>query len=151
MPRGFSDVRQNGDSTGEGTVSDNIGLSFVYLMCLSFCIFILFYFCFIHAFLKLFHASPVFIFESTHKLLSQVRVQMRETPHSYLSVCLIMVGIRTLTVSCNAPILSLRRSSLGRYETLLRPDRKPTHVHIMNRTCPQVVCAIVICIRANPS
>jgi len=63
------DVRQNGDSTREGIVSDNIGLSFVYLMCLSFCIFILFYFCFIHAFLKLFHASPVFIFERTHKLL----------------------------------------------------------------------------------
>jgi hypothetical protein len=62
MPRGFSDVRQNGDSTGEGIVSDNIGLSFVYLMCLSFCIFVLFYFCFIHVFLELFHASPVFIF-----------------------------------------------------------------------------------------
>jgi len=68
-PRGF-DVRQNSDSVGEGTVSDNIGLSFVYLMCLSFSIFVLFYFCFIHAFLELFHASPVFIFESTHKLLS---------------------------------------------------------------------------------
>jgi hypothetical protein len=51
-----------------GTVSDNIGLSFVYLMCLSFVIFVLFYF--IHAFLELFHASLVFIFESTHKLLS---------------------------------------------------------------------------------
>jgi hypothetical protein len=63
------DVRQNDDSTGEGTISDNIGLSFVYLMCLSICIFILFYFCFIHAFLELFHASPVFIFERTHKLL----------------------------------------------------------------------------------
>jgi len=62
MPRDFSDVRQNGDSTGEGTVSDNIGLSFVYLMCLSFCIFVLFYFCFIHVFLELLHASPVFIF-----------------------------------------------------------------------------------------
>jgi len=62
MPRGFFDVRQNGDSTGEGTVSDNIGLSFVYLMCLSFGIFVLFYFCFIHVFLELFHASPVFIF-----------------------------------------------------------------------------------------
>jgi len=58
----FSDVRQNGDSAGEGTVSDDIGLSFVYLMCLSFCIFVLFYFCFIHVFLELFHASPVFIF-----------------------------------------------------------------------------------------
>ena len=55
-------MRQNGDSTGEGTVSDDIGLSFVYLMCLSFCIFVLFYFCFIHVFLELFHASPVFIF-----------------------------------------------------------------------------------------
>jgi hypothetical protein len=54
-------VRQNGDSTGEGTVSDNIGLNFVYLMCLSFCIFVLFYFCFIHAFLELFHTSPVVI------------------------------------------------------------------------------------------
>jgi hypothetical protein len=32
------DVRQNGDSTREGTVSDNIELSFVYLMCLSFCV-----------------------------------------------------------------------------------------------------------------
>ena len=62
MPRGFLDVRQNGDSTGEGTVSDNIGLSFVYLMCLSFCIFVLFYFYFIHVFLELLHASPVFIF-----------------------------------------------------------------------------------------
>jgi hypothetical protein len=63
-------VRQNGDSTGEGIVSNNIGLSFVYLMCLNFCSFVLFYFCFIHAFLELFHASLVFIFESTHKLLS---------------------------------------------------------------------------------
>jgi len=63
------DVWQNGDSTGEGTISDNIGLSFVYLMCLSFCIFVLLYFCFIHAFLELFHASLVFIFESIHKLL----------------------------------------------------------------------------------
>ena len=53
MPRGISDVRQNGDSTGEGTVSDNIGLSFVYLMCLSFCIFVLFYFCFIHVFFRI--------------------------------------------------------------------------------------------------
>ena len=68
---------------------------------------------------------------------------MREKPNSYLSACLVMVGIRTLTISCNAPILSLRRTSLGRYETRLRPGRKPTHVHIMNRTCPEVVCAII--------
>ena len=33
-------------------------------------------------------------------------------------------------------IKNSERTSLGRYETLLRPDRKPTHVHIMNRTCP---------------
>ena len=51
-----------------GTVSDNIGLSFVYLSCLNFAIFVLFYF--IHAFLELCHASLVFIFESTHNLLS---------------------------------------------------------------------------------
>jgi len=61
---------------------------------------------------------------------------MRETPNSYLSAYLVMVGIRALTISRNAPVLSLRRSSLGRYETLLRPGRKLTHVHIMNRTCP---------------
>ena len=47
------DVRQNDDSTEKGTVSDNVGLSFVYLMCLCFCIFVLFYFCFIHAFCKI--------------------------------------------------------------------------------------------------
>jgi hypothetical protein len=51
-----------------GIVSNNIGLSFVYLMCLSFVIFVLFYF--IHALLELFHASLVFIFECTHNLLS---------------------------------------------------------------------------------
>ena len=55
------------------------------------------------------------------------RVQMRETPNSYLRACLVMVGIRALTVLCNAPILPLRRTSLGRYETLLRPGRKPIH------------------------
>ena len=61
MPRAdFFGVRQNGDSTGEGIVSDIIGLSFVYLMCLNFVIFVLFYF--IHAFLELFHASLIFIF-----------------------------------------------------------------------------------------
>jgi len=56
--------------------------------------------------------------------------------NSYLSACLVMVGIRALTISCKAPILCLRISSLGKYETLLRPSRKPTHVHIRNRTCP---------------
>jgi len=61
---------------------------------------------------------------------------MHEKPNSYLSAWLVMMGIRTLTISCNAPILSLQRSSLDKYETLLRPDRKLTHVHIMNRTFP---------------
>jgi hypothetical protein len=44
--RRAGDVRQNGDSTGEGTVFDIIGLSFVFLMCLSFLPFVLFYFLF---------------------------------------------------------------------------------------------------------
>ena len=57
---------------------------------------------------------------------------MRETPNSYLSTCLVMVGIHALFVSCNAPILSLQRTSLGRYETPSRPSRKPTHSHLIN-------------------
>ena len=64
MPHGF-DVRQNDDSTGEGIVFDIIGLSFVYLMCLSFCNFI---FCFnvfvsMH-FIELFHASLILILKA---------------------------------------------------------------------------------------
>jgi len=52
---------------------------------------------------------------------------MRETPNSYLSAYLVMVGIRALTIPCNAPKLSLRsRPSLGRYETFLRLDGQPT-------------------------
>jgi hypothetical protein len=61
---------------------------------------------------------------------------MRETPNSYLSAYLVIVGIHTLIISRNAPILFLQRPSLGRYETPLRPGRKPTHVHLMNRKCP---------------
>jgi len=57
MPRGFFDVRQNDDSTGEGIVFDIIGLSFVFSMCLSFLRFVLFYlilfFLFIHALYKI--------------------------------------------------------------------------------------------------
>ena len=49
----FFGVRQNGDSTREGIVPDIIVLSFVHLMCLCFCIFVLFYFCFIHAFCRI--------------------------------------------------------------------------------------------------
>jgi hypothetical protein len=41
-----------------------------------------------------------------------------------------MVRIRALIISRNAPILSLQKSSLGRYKTILRPDRKSTH-HVM--------------------
>jgi len=55
-----------------------------------------------------------------------VRVQMRETPNSYLSACLVMVGIRALIIPYNAPTLSLQRSSLDRYETLLRLNSQPT-------------------------
>jgi len=55
---------------------------------------------------------------------------MRETPNSYLSVCLVMVEIYALTIPRNAPILSLQRLSLGRFETFLRLGRKPTHTHL---------------------
>ena len=61
------DMRQNGDSTREGTLSDYIGLSFVYLMCLGFCFFVYFFNVFSMHFVELSHASHVFIFESTHK------------------------------------------------------------------------------------
>ena len=63
MPRGFFDVRQNDDSTGEGIVFDIIGLSFVFSMCLSFLRFVLFMHC-----IEFSLASHVLIFESTHKL-----------------------------------------------------------------------------------
>ena len=60
------DVRQDGDSAGEGIVSDIIGLSFVYLMCLSFCNFILFFFNVLVSmhFIELFHASLVLILKA---------------------------------------------------------------------------------------
>jgi hypothetical protein len=67
--RRAGDVRQNRDSTREGTVFNIIGLSFLFLVCLSFLRFVLFYFLSIHC-IELPHASHVFIFESTHKLLS---------------------------------------------------------------------------------
>ena len=41
------------------------------------------------------------------------QVQMRETPNSYLSACLVMVGIRTLTVLCNAPITAFTKAVTG--------------------------------------
>jgi hypothetical protein len=61
---------------------------------------------------------------------------MHETPNSYLSAFLLMVGIHALTISRNTPILSLQRSLLGRYETLLRQGRNSTHVHLINRIFP---------------
>jgi hypothetical protein len=61
---------------------------------------------------------------------------MRETPNSYMSVCLAMVGISALIISRNTPILSLRRPSLGKSEILFRIGRKPTHDQLMNKTCP---------------
>jgi hypothetical protein len=62
-------------------------------------------------------------------------VRIHETPNSYLSAYLVMVGIRALTISYNAPILSLQRLSLGKSETLLKPGT-PTHAQLMNRTYP---------------
>jgi hypothetical protein len=41
-----------------------------------------------------------------------------------------MVGICALTVSRNAPILSLQRPSLGRFKTILRLGRRLPH-HVM--------------------
>jgi len=55
---------------------------------------------------------------------------MRETPNSYMSVWLVMVGIHALTIHRNSLILSLRRTLLSKSETLLRPNRKSTHVHL---------------------
>jgi hypothetical protein len=61
---------------------------------------------------------------------------MHETLNSYMSVCLVMVDIRALTIPRNIPIVSLQRSSLGRSEILLRLGRRPTHDQLINKTCP---------------
>ena len=145
--RHAGDVRQNDNSTGEGIVSNNIGLSFVYLMCLSFCIFVLFFFLFYPSIFRIVSCiTCIYFWKHTQAFrfggvlaICPMTIDQGSDAwklNSYLSACLVMVGIRTLTISCNASILSLRRSSLDKYETHLRPDRKPTHVHIMNRTCP---------------
>jgi hypothetical protein len=47
-----------------------------------------------------------------------------------------MVDLRALIIPRNAFIMSLRRLLLGRSEILLRPGRKPTHAHLMNKTYP---------------
>jgi hypothetical protein len=62
-------------------------------------------------------------------------VWMRETPSLYLNIYLVMVIIRALIISHNAPILSLQRLSLGKSETLLKLST-PTHAQLMNRTYP---------------
>jgi hypothetical protein len=59
-------------------------------------------------------------------------VQTRETSNSDVSACLVMMNIRVLAISCNAPILSLRGPSLDKSEILLRLGKKPTHTHLMN-------------------
>jgi hypothetical protein len=59
---------------------------------------------------------------------------MREKPNSYLSACLVMVGMRTLTISCNAPTLLYEERHWADMR-LFETGKKPTHVHIMNRTC----------------
>jgi hypothetical protein len=61
---------------------------------------------------------------------------MHETPISYLSDCLIMVGILALIIPPSAPILSLQILLLGRSETFLRSGRKPIHVHLNIKTYP---------------
>ena len=63
---------------------------------------------------------------------------MRETPNLYLSVCLVMMDICALIIPRNAPILSLQRSSPGKSKTFIRLGGKPTHAHLMNRTCPKI-------------
>jgi hypothetical protein len=69
-----------------------------------------------------------------------------------ISECLLGNGGYTyLNHFLQRPYTIFTRIVARQYGTLLRPGRKPIHVHIMNRTCPYVVCAIVICIRANPS
>ena len=148
MPRAdFFGVRQNGDSTGEGIVSDIIGLSFVYLMCLSFLHFYLFINIFSHAFYRI-DSCITCIYFWKHTQASRLGGELAICPKTIgqgsdawntqlISECLLgNSGYTCLNYSLQRPILSLRRTSLGRYETLLRPDRKPTHVHIMNRTCP---------------
>jgi len=75
---------------------------------------------------------------------------MHETPNSYLSVCLVMMGIRVLTFPYTAPILYLQRSSLGRYETLLRPNIKLTHAHLIKLILMLYVLPL-FCIKASIS
>ena len=70
---------------GTGIVFNFIGLSFVFLMCLNFLLFVLFLF--MHC-VELSHASHVLIFESTHKL--QVRWGTSSLPYDLsqdLSLC----------------------------------------------------------------
>jgi hypothetical protein len=65
---------------------------------------------------------------------------MHETPNSYLSAYLIMVDIHALVIPHNTPILFLQRPSLAVLSLVLKPGRKPTHIHLKIRTYPYVVC-----------
>jgi hypothetical protein len=80
--RRTGDVGQNNDFNGEGIVFNIIGLSLVFLMCLNFLRFVLFYFLFLfmHC-IELSHASHVLIFESTHEL--QVRWGTSSLPYDF--------------------------------------------------------------------
>jgi hypothetical protein len=74
-------VRQNDNSTGDDIVSDNIGLSFVYLICLRF--FVLCYFVFVISMhcIELSLASHVLIFKSTYKL--QVKLETSNLSYDF--------------------------------------------------------------------
>ena len=80
--RRAGDVGQNNDFNGEGIVFNIIGLSLVFLMCLNFLRFVLFYFLFLFMHCReLSHASHVLIFESTHEL--QVRWGTSSLPYDF--------------------------------------------------------------------
>jgi hypothetical protein len=79
-----------------------------------------------------------------------VMVWMHETPNSYLSAYLVMVGIRALTISHNAPILSLQRLSLGRSKTLLKSST-PTHAHLMRNWWFALWLLIMVRMRETPN
>ena len=53
-----------------------------------------------------------------------------ETPNLYFYTCL--ARETPLTIFYKTPILSLLGSSLGKYEIVLKPSRKPTCVSVNN-------------------
>jgi hypothetical protein len=87
MPRGFFDVRQNGDSTGDRYCFQLYWTKLCVFDVFKFFAFCLIFFLFMHC-VELSHASHVLIFESTHKL--QVRWGTNSLPYDLnqgLSLC----------------------------------------------------------------